>query len=82
LCHPIDKIATYTWGRRLHAKTELEKRSSILLVPFGMVGVARLEGAVRCKLAHMYQVAKRQLVSTCASISSNPIPVSKGMSSL
>jgi hypothetical protein len=54
----MDKIATYTLGRRLNAKIELEKRSSSLLVPFWIVGVARLEGIVRCKLAHMSELLK------------------------
>jgi hypothetical protein len=60
LCHPIHKIATYTWGDFAHAEIRPEKRFSSLLIPFGMVITARLKGVVRCKLVHTCHVSKRQ----------------------
>jgi hypothetical protein len=56
----MDKIATYTWDSFVHAKIGPEKRSSSLLVPFGMVEVAHLAKVVRCKLARTCHVPKKR----------------------
>jgi hypothetical protein len=72
LCDSADEIATYTLGSHFHSKIEPERRSSSLLVPFGMVAVARLEGVVHCKLARTSPVPKKRLLSIWARTLSNP----------